>query len=202
MSDKNGNVDKGRLIHIAGEAIALTGITLYLMNRITALENRIAELEKDSQASAKHHLKAEKKHSQMITNATQRITDHDQQLNRFSSQFSQMHQHPHLQPSPPHQHQHQQPVRKTPANKQPAAHSNKPRVEIEEPIDDDQLLESEFGSEEDPEEEEIEEPPKLSVKKGKNVKFKPEKKAPSSNARNMDEIKAKAARLRAAAGDD
>ncbi len=211
MTEKsNGSsMNKGQLVHIAGEAIVLTGITLYLMNRITALENKVAELEKDAQSSARHHLKAEKHHSQAMNQISLRLNEHDQGLNSAKNQWTQLNQsvnHVAQQLNNGHNPNHASfPPANPPASNQKPKHyqqhppAMKKAPKIEEMSEEDQLLENEFGDSEGEEEEFV--PPPKPAKKGR-VKFKPEKKAVSGNSRNMDDVKAKAARLQAQAGDD
>lgn len=54
------------LLLSAADAAALVGVTLYLVNRISALEARVVELEKNDQAIAKHSVTVEKAHADAI----------------------------------------------------------------------------------------------------------------------------------------
>lgn len=58
--------DRKTAIHVAAETAILGGLTVYLLNRISALEQKVAELEKDTQAVARHGVVVERKQAEAI----------------------------------------------------------------------------------------------------------------------------------------
>ena len=242
---KNG-LDKKTLVHIGGEVVAVTGITLYLVNRIAVLENRVAELEKDAQAAAKHQLHTEKVHNVALNKLNERISvqtaqrpqvpmqmhtnpqhghGHPQNTRSFGSQGGKSHhvqQHGHHHSQRGHQnrnHGHSQHGHQHKSHGHHERHQSQkkhqPRVEeFDDDDDDDELLANEFGSESfsdddnnfSQEDDSYEEPPQRARppppthgKKKKKVTFTPQPKS-AGGPRDMDDIKAKAAAMRARAG--
>lgn len=208
-SKESFEMNKTTAIHVASEITVVGGLFVYLLNRITSLEAEVAELKKDTQAVGAHQLRSEKSHAEAITELSNRLSSHNN--NRPQPQ-------PHVNHNHAHDHNHhvpQQPpqmrVRVPPTPTPPTnarAHprtQQPPRVEVVEEQTEEELLESEFGDvEEDVQEEEQEEPEEEELpppRRGKKaVTFTPT--SQKRSATSMDDIKRRAAEMRARAGAD
>jgi hypothetical protein len=212
-SKESFQMNKTTAIHVASEIAVVGSLFVYLMNKISALEMEVAELKKDTQAVGAHQLRSEKSHTEAITELNNRMSGH----NNIRSQPN---AYVHSQPQPPqhnhnHAHAHQPqptvrvrvpptPIPPVQAGRHPRAQQPPPKVEVVDDQTEEELLESEFGDEQDeqeeqeePEEEEAP-PPRRGGRKA--VTFIPTSKPKS--ATSMDDIKRRAAEMRARAGAD
>ena len=198
-------MDKKTITHVAAEAAVLGALTMYLLGRISHLENEIKELRVDLQIVAKRELQTEQNHAQAIR--------------QIGTQNASV-QHPvasHVVPPPK-----VQPVRPAAraqpvqvARPQPApvrvTAPKQKKVQFSdeaEPDSDEELLEQEFGQaavevvESETEESSEEVRVKSKARKhGKAIKI-PAAVKKTGGARDMDDIKQKAAEMARRAGPD
>ncbi len=195
------SMDREKMIHIAAEAAVVGGITIYLLNRITALEEEVKLLKGDVQVVAKRNLHIEQNHATAI----KQIMEAEPRSPRPKNPIQPRSQQPPIQTNVP--------MRSVQHHPQSRAHhhhtqpSSKPKkVQF---TDDDSS--SEDSSEEESSSEDSSEiieiprpkkktPPKKPQKRGK-VKIAATRKAKSGN-RDMDDVKTRAAEMARKAGSE
>lgn len=216
-------MDRKTTIHVAAEAAVLGALTVYLLGRISTLENEIKELRVDIQTVAKRELFTEQNHAQAIrqigsqSTSSQPATSHVQPPNahvqppRPQVQPNGGHTRPQLQPARPPAQNIRPAIRNQPPVRVAAPQPKKVQFSDEaEPNSDEELLEEEFGSsrkvveEVESEQEESSEEVQVKAKpkkpsKGIKIQNAPKK---SGGARDMDDIKARAAEMARRAGPD
>jgi len=180
-------IDKKTLIHVGAEAAVLGTLTIYLLGRISALEKEVKDLRNDLQIVAKK--------SVLIENSVRngppqprRAVSFDDEHQRAPPQAA--HQGGHQQTSHVHHHQPANPPQQR--NVHPPQNRPPPRVQEAEEDEDDALLASEFGEPEEP----VRPPPQQRMVRP------PAGRGVSRRTNDMDDVKAKAARMAAAAGSD
>ena len=217
-------MDKQTIIHAAAESAAFIALTVYVINENSNLRKEIEQLKTDLQIVAKHQMKVDNQHNVLLDNLVTRTNklesapkpqvhqisqpkpQNDMLVQRQQQQMAAMQQQQLLR-----QQQQQQQQAQARAQTQPQRIKKQVKF-IEE--DEDDMLEHEYGGqgeEEDEEEyyseseEEPQPPPKLIANKKpkrptmvKNPNPPPKRRG----ARDMDDLKAKAAQMRAEAGDE
>lgn len=182
-------MNKAQVVHVAAEAAVIGGLTAYLINENAKLKKDIAELRRDLQVIARYQLRVQQNHATAISGMIK--------ATRISETAKAAV--PPSEPNPPVQ------------KKVRFAEQPKPRAEVS----DDELLASEFGGDEEaPQddepsvEEEVssEEEEAAPIRQPSNrrdrLKNKGKKMQPSKDRKQttgMDDIKQRAAALKAAA---
>ena len=205
-------MDKKTIVHVVAEAVILGGVTVYMVNRMSAMEHELKELRVDLQVVAKRQLKIEQNHSHAIRQIGQ------------ASQAQPARSMVHHAPPPVAQpvHRPMPAAQRPPMRQAPPVQRVQPpppvaapkRVQFtddeDEPQDpDEELMAREFGEEPEPEEEQDEEseeaPPVVAtrargrkpVRAGVKIPTGPGKKP---GARDMDDVKNRAAEMARRAG--
>lgn len=189
-------MDKKTTVHVAAEAVILGALTLYLVNRVAALEQRVANLEREIVVVAKKEAHVAQSHATALRTL---LEGGVKQPVAVSSGAPQVHNHAphHTAQEVGHAHSHGEHTH----------HHHAPPVQRKVTFNDDpeevdeELMEQEFGADEEPEPEESSESPPARRKPAGKAKGRSKIKVATTPSRktqkgkDMDDVRAKAAMM-------